>query len=40
MPGLYNLIVAMALVFPGPAAAQGKEEPHKPKILVAFGQER
>ena len=40
MPGWYNLIVAKTLVFPGPAAAQGKEEPHKPNILVTFGQAR
>lgn len=39
MPGLYNLIVAMALTFPGPAA-QEKEKPDKPNILVTFGQAR
>jgi hypothetical protein len=40
MPGLYNLIVAMALTFPGPAAAQEKENPDKHNILVTFGQAR
>ena len=40
MPGLYNLIVAMALAFPDPAAAPEKEKPGKPNILVTFGQAR
>jgi hypothetical protein len=40
MPGLYNLIVAMGLAFPGPAAAQEKENPDRPNILVTFGQAR
>jgi hypothetical protein len=38
MPGLYNLIVAMALTFPGPAATLAKEKPNKYNILVTFGQ--
>ena len=41
MPGLYNLIVAlvlaMALAFPGPAAAQEKKKTDKPNILVIWG---
>lgn len=40
MPRFYNLIMAMALAFPGPAAAQEKEKPDKPNILVTFGQAR
>jgi hypothetical protein len=38
MPGWYNLILAMGLAFPGLAAAQEKEKPDKPNILVTFGQ--
>jgi hypothetical protein len=40
MPGLYNLILAMGLAFPGPAAAQENEKPDKPNILVTVGQAR
>jgi hypothetical protein len=40
MPGLYNLVVAMALAFPGPAAAREKEKPDKLNILVTFSQAR
>ena len=40
MPGVYNLIAALALTFPGPAAPPETEKPDKPNILVTFGQVR
>jgi hypothetical protein len=40
IPDLDNLILATALAFPGPAAAQGKEKPDKPNNLVTIGQAR
>jgi hypothetical protein len=40
IPDWYNLILATALAFPGPAAAQETDYPDKQNILVTFGQAR